>query len=349
MKLKVIPAALLVLAQGCGTVDSCNEEGGSVLGEDVPRIRTSALRMKLEHTKVAAARFVPYATLAALAYVEERDCGHEAKISAAERKELEGYLPGWRRVREVENAGECEDRNDVGLYYQVWQRDAGAFHEVALVFRGTWGGTDWWYGNLRWATRFVTSTDQYEEARRHSDQVLAYFKTGPGRPRDGKPVRFVSVGHSLGGGLAQAVLYHRPGDYLQAYAFSSSPVTGYMDEEREERMAGCACREELGAEARIYRFYESDEVLAHLRFVTKMFLPPNRHIHEVRFGFEDGNYISQHSMVSLARNLKDLSREVASPRQWYAGVGPGCTARFEESQARSCALPASLDSPCPTR
>jgi hypothetical protein len=57
-------------------VDDCNEPGGSVLGEDVPRIRSAGVRMKLADSALAARRFLPYAAMSALAYAEDVDCGH---------------------------------------------------------------------------------------------------------------------------------------------------------------------------------------------------------------------------------------------------------------------------------
>lgn len=337
---KFCACTLLLLASGCGSLQDC---GGRVLGEDVPRIRTSALRMKLADHAAAAERFAPYAAMSALAYVEEGACKEKNDLS--HQAELESYVAGlgWQRVPEIEKAGDCED--DVGLYYHVWRREVPDAVEVVVVFRGTRELKDWYYGNMRWFTRLITSDDQYSRARRYSREVLEYFRSGDGRR---KQLRFAAAGHSLGGGLAQAVLYDQPQVYLQAYAFSSSPVTGYMDQPIENRMAGCSCNAKLGAEARIYRFYESDEILSHLRFVVKMFLTPDRHIHEVRFGFADGNIISQHSMPSLAKQLIEVSRGPRTAARWYEGVGEGCTADFEILQQKSCALEASADNACPS-
>jgi hypothetical protein len=330
---------LLVLASGCGTVQDC----GQVLGEDVPRIRSTALRMKLADHVAAAGRFAPYAAMSALAYVEEGAC--KDKNDLEHQPELERYVSGlgWRRVPEIEKAGDCED--DVGLYYQVWRREVSDAVEVVVVFRGTRELKDWYYGNMRWFTRVFTSDDQYNRARRYSREVLEHFKSGDGRR---KQLRFAAAGHSLGGGLAQAVLYDQPHAYVQAYAFSSSPVTGYMDQPIENRMAGCSCNSQLGTEARIYRFYESDEILSHLRFVVKLFLSPDRHIHEVRFGFADGNIISQHSMPSLAKQLITVSEGPPISTKWYEGIGEKCTEKFESRQRESCELVASRDDACPS-
>jgi hypothetical protein len=337
-------------------VESCHEKDGSVLGEDVARIRSSHIRMKLADPPAAAARFVPYAAMSALAYAEDQDCGHAPKITARERNILEDMLTHprdqgqkWERVRSLERAGPCED--ELGLFYNVWKKETADLIEVVVAFRGTWGPTDWWYGNLRWFTRFFTTEDQYTRARQYSHEVIEAFKSGAGQQDKHGPIRFYSTGHSLGGGLAQDVFYDRPRDYVQVFAFDPSAVTTFTDEDEQTQIAGCSCEPSLGTEARIYRFYESYEILTHLRFVHKLFFAPNRHIHEVRFGFPaPTNPISRHSMVALATDLDaEARREDASlyTKPWYSGKGEGCTARFEAGQRTSCSVSAGTGQTCP--
>jgi hypothetical protein len=346
----VLSAAISFLLAGCASfyLADCTEDGSGVLGEDVPRIRSSHLRMKLANTSSAAARFVPYAAMAALSYyVEDVDCGHEPKISVEERQALESIIhesrdPGqiWKRVRAVEKAGDCED--DLGLFYHVWEREIGDSVEIVVAFRGTWGMKDWYYGNLRWFTRFVTKEDQYIRARKYSHQVIDYFRAEAKQNGDNKTLKFYATGHSLGGGLAQNVLYDRPGDYIQAYTFDPSPVTGFTDQEIDTRIRGCSCEPSLGYEARIFRIYESYEILTHLRFWHKLFFKPHRHIHEIRFAFSASpNPVKQHSMVTLANSLATEARGKSNSqygKRWYAGLGESCTALFEKWQEHSCSI-----------
>jgi hypothetical protein len=336
---------------GCTSLgmEDCTADGSKVLGQDVPRIRSSRLRMVFADPSAAAARFAPYAVMSALAYAEDEDCAHEPKLSQEQRQHLEarlnasvGNAPKWQRVPAIELAGLCED--ELGLFYHVWQREVGDAKEVVMAFRGTWGWKDWYYGNLRWFTRFILSEDQYDRARAYSDRVIAYFKQQPQASDSAKPVRFYSTGHSLGGGLAQTVLYQHPDKYVQAFTFDPSPVTGFTDQSTETRLNGCACTQlPEGAppgETRIYRFYESYEVLTHLRIWHKMFFTPHRHVHEIRFAFERSpNLVSQHSMVSLAMSLTEEA-DRKSPddyaRPWYTGEGKTCTAKFESLHQQSC-------------
>jgi len=345
---------LFMIVPGCTSfsLESCNEEGGKVLGEDVPRIRSSTLRMKLADPSAAAARFVPYAAMAAYAYVEEKYCGHEAKISEEEKLLLETIIndpadqgPKWERVRQLEKAGDCED--DLGLYYHVWKKIVGDEVNVVVAFRGTWGFYDWTNGNLRWFTRFFTKEDQYTRARVYSHEIIDFF----GKNYPSKMLKLSAAGHSLGGGLAQNVLYDRPKDYLQAYAFDPTPVTGFTDQGEETLIDACACDPKLGEEARIFRFYESYEILTHLRFFHKLFFAPDRHIFELRFGFSDSrNLIAQHSMVKLATSLTAEAKKkdpATYIEPWYAGVGDRCTVRFEEGQKNACSVKASAKNTCP--
>lgn len=356
----------VLLFAGCThlSVDDCVEPGGKVLGEDVPRIRSSQVRMKLEDGRAGAARFAPYAAMAALAYEEAASCSSKKKkLSPEELEKLRSVIEAssrsgarWQIVEAISPPGFCQD--DIGFSYHVWSRKAGGKLDVVIAFRGTDNDNtdDWVYGNLYWVTHWFTKENQYGRAEEKARRVIEYFRTGPGRPTDGTEIRFNSAGHSLGGGLAQHILYALPEDINQAYAFDSSPVTAHTDTDIRDRIvSACSCLPELGAEARIYRFYESYEVLTHLRFIHKLFFAPNRHIQEVRFGYEASpNAIARHSMLDLALNLgADAEAEPTRPyvAPWYSGHGSkngkSCTAVFEDAQRQSCAVPADSEHPCP--
>ena len=327
------------------SVEDCNEPGGRVLGEDVPRIRSSRVRMKLSDGPAAAARFLPFAAMSALAYVEDVDCGHPKKIDEAASRTLRALIErstpvwtGWKRVLELEKAGPCEDES--GLYYNVWKRESPSTVEVVIAFRGTSGLRDWTQGNLHWVARFFIE-DQYPRARSYGEGVIRHFTVGAGKLAADRTVRFYTTGHSLGGGLAQTVFYAHPREIAQVFAFDPSPVTDYREQDLEKHQQACACDGAPPPEARIYRFYESYEILTHLRFIHKLFFAPNRHIHEVRFGFPaSANPISRHSMANLALEMNKEAMNASTASKWYAGVGEGCTARFEAQQERSCAAAA---------
>jgi hypothetical protein len=331
-----LPAVAAAALTACGVVEDC----GGVLGnKEDPRIRSSAVRMLLKDPAAASARFAPYAAMAALVYEEASSCRHE--LPPVEYKaDLAKLLSdgGWTRYDAVPNLPACDD--DIGTFYRIWVKEHADHQEVDIVFRGTKGGMqDWITGNLRWLTRLLPGDDQYDRSRRYAGQVLGHVKKVFGGAGARKPLRIYAVGHSLGGGLAQNVLYAFPNDILQAYAFDPSPVTGYADNAIPERRAACDClARQLSFEARVYRIYETDEVLAWLRFPLKLAVPLNRHVQEVRLNFGNG-----HSMSGLAKGMADASkgraRAVRGP--WWAGRsasdGRSCTDDFAASLTKSCA------------
>lgn len=325
-------ALVLTLLQGCThlAIEDC---GGKVLGENEPRIRSSHFRMLLADLPAASDRFAPYAAMSALAYAEDANCGAaDPKITAAERARLELELSrrGWHEVRDVEWVPSCED--DVGLFFRVWMTESDA-RRVVVAFRGTWGFKDWMYGNLHWFTRLLPMEDQYSRARTAMQRVFDRF---PDEPK--KASRFYTTGHSLGGGLAQHVLYSYPRKVAQALAFDPSSVTGFADQSSTNQISGCDCSaNELNGEPRIFRVYDAYEILANLRIFHKTFFPPERHIQEVRFP-----NAASHSMKGLAFYL--LSQANSSTDRsvpWYAGkgdytFGESCTAAFSRGQRTSC-------------
>ncbi len=329
---RMLLVLLLAVLQGCThfAVEDC---GGEVLGNNEPRIRSSHFRMLIADLPAAANRFVPYAAMSALAYAEDANCGAtEPRIAAAERDRLETELAarGWREVKDVQWVPPCE--NDVGLFFRVWASESDT-RQVVVAFRGTWGMKDWLYGNLHWVTRFLPMEDQYSQARKAAQHVFDRFPADPL-----KATHFYATGHSLGGGLAQHVLYSHPTRIDQAIAFDPSSATGFADQSSTNKVLGCQCNlEDLTGEPRIFRVYDAYEILSNLRIFHKIFLPPERHIQEVRFPNE-----ASHSMKGLANYLISKAKSTAVYAvPWYAGKGSytsseSCTAAFVKSQKDSC-------------
>lgn len=271
--------------------------------------------------------------MSALAYAEDANCAAtDPKITDTERIELESELSarGWKEIRDVEWVPPCED--DVGLFFRVWTMESDT-RQVVIAFRGTWGFKDWLYGNLHWLTRFLPMEDQYSRARVAVQRVFNRFDDEPG-----KATRFYTTGHSLGGGLAQHVLYSYPDKVAQAFAFDPSSATGFADQSSTNQVSGCECNSnELNGEPRIFRVYDAYEILANLRIFHKTFLPPERHIQEVRFP-----NAASHSMKGLAFYLlskANSTRDYSVP--WYSGKGnytssESCTAAFSRGQRTSC-------------
>jgi len=335
--------SLLTGIAGCThlAVEDC---GGEVLGDNKPRIRSSHFRMFLADLPAATDRFVAYAAMSALAYAEDQDCGTplaDEKISNADRSELEGILDarGWKEIRNPLWIPPCED--DVGLYFRVWERENEGTKEVTIAFRGTWGFRDWEYGNMHWLTRFLPMDDQYSRARAATGKIFQHYDGERNRG-----LRFFTTGHSLGGGLAQHILYSSPKRIVQAIVFDPSSVTGFADQSVDDQIAGCSCDPSVAAgEARIYRVYDAYEILSNLRIFHKIFFPPERHVQEVRFPNQ-----RSHSMRGLAMYLDEHARDDQScDEPWFQGIGefsPGvsCTTAFIEQQQESCSVPVARDS-----
>ena len=325
-------AVLLVILQGCThlAVDDC---GGKVLGENEPRIRSSRFRMFLADLPAASNRFAPYAAMSTLAYAEDTNCGTtEPKMTAEERTNLETHLSakGWQEVKDVEWVPPCED--ELGLFFRVWKLESDTKH-VVIAFRGTWGYKDWLYGNLHWFTRLLPMEDQFSRARTAAQRVFDRFPDDPRRA-----TRFYTTGHSLGGGLAQHILYSYPKRVTQAVVFDPSSVTAFADQSSADQVSACECdSKDLNGEPRILRVYDAGEILANLRIFHKIFFDPERHIQEVRFP-----NAASHSMKGLTFYFLTKANSSANYSvPWYSGKGnytatESCTAAFSRGQRTSC-------------
>jgi pimeloyl-ACP methyl ester carboxylesterase len=344
---------------------------GEVLGnndEGSARLRTSHYRVILAEPAATAARFVPYAIMSTYAYRINDGCtdrGNKVRVDPERRAELLAWLKHtaddanpWQldptfgtQDRQSGRIG-CED--DVGLAFNVWRRTIGEQEQVVIAFRGTSGPGDWMYGNFWWFSRFFATDNQLSRARSYGAKIIRHFDS-QARENGAPPPRYVVTGHSLGGTLAQHLLYTFPKRIDQAIVFDASSVTGFADPaiSREDRIAGCSCESGLGPEARIIRIYQTYEVLANLRLVHKLWLPPERHVQELRFPFAASwNPISRHGMYEFTANMQKLSglrRMDEVGQSWFASKASACTAPLIQKQKDSCAavVPPSARFVCP--
>lgn len=345
-------------------VEDCPEHG--VLGNNNPgsaRLRTSHYRVMLADPAAAAARFLPYAIMSDYAYRIGDGCddkGNKVRIPPERDVELMNWLKSgtdnfntWRMeekvgMHEVHRPARvgCEDNQ--GLMFHVWHRKVDNQRHVVIAFRGTSGSGDWIYGNLWWLTRGVLSDTQLSRSRAYAADVIRYFDQ-KATAEGAKPPRYVTTGHSLGGSLAQHVLYAFPDRVEQAIVFDSSSVTGFVDPSisRANRVDACSCRSELGPEARIIRVYQTYEILTNLRIFHKLILPPERHVQEVRFPFKSSwNPVARHSMYDFTRNLRESSgtrKPDEVGHSWYASKDSVCTAPLIHQQQASCSIAVQRD------
>jgi pimeloyl-ACP methyl ester carboxylesterase len=210
-----------------------------------------------------------------------------------------------------------------GLQFQVWwRRQAGVCREVAIAFRGTdRHDRGDWLSNFRWLHRLTPRFDQYDQVRTHIRRIVARIKANGCGGRD---VLFVTVGHSLGGGLAQQAAY-ADGSIRYVYAFDSSPITGIFDVSallRERNTQG------LGVD----RAYEAGEILVLPRILIENIVPPspcNPRVRTVRFNLLMGSPIAQHSIAELTGKLSDSARTAGADPRRVDGA----------RDARGCAAP----------
>ena len=179
--------------------------------------------------------------------------------------------------------------------------------EVAIAFRGTdindYGD---WVSNFRWLNRLVPKFDQYAQVQDHVTQVVRDLKRGCG---DGA-TQFVSVGHSLGGGLAQQAAYaERYGNIKYVYGFDPSPVTGFFD---VSELVIKHSTDGLGVD----RAYEQGEILMLPRAIIENIFPPadcHPRIRSVRFNVLTGLPGAQHSIADLTAQLSKRSPVSLAP------------------------------------
>jgi pimeloyl-ACP methyl ester carboxylesterase len=359
---------LLLTMTGCTHFAMKPCEQKDPLGGNEPgtaRIRTSHHRAFLGNPAMAAGRLLPYALMSAYAYRLSPGCfdpGNAIRVNderAAQLKQRLGETAdpqsAWTEVpelsihdpRDSSKVG-CED--DEGLMYNVWERRFDDQMLVVVAFRGTSGHGDWKYGNLWWFTRFFSPDNQHSRSYKHMKVIIEYYEA-QAASRAMRPPRFITTGHSLGGGLAQHMLYRFPDRVEQAIVFDPSSVTGYVAADQPSRVLACSCTParfqqvgvDLGPEARILRVYQTYEILADLRIFHKMFFLPERHVQEIRFPFDAPlNQIGRHSMQAFADNLYEQSgaqRHYGGASAWLASADSACTRLLVENQRLSCSVP----------
>ena len=280
-----------------------------------------------QHTKAGpvAARILPYAVLAeqseastvyhtGRAAPQPRGClGDEsapcdkAELARDERR-ANDLLGHWRLVAtcdEPENCGTASPKGlgrVGGLGVQIWVSRGAICREAVIAFRGTVpGSVGDWVSNFHWFIRALPVYDQYDQVRDHIGGFIDQIEAQPCYRKN--VTRIVTLGHSLGGGLAQIAAYADP-RVRRIYAFDPSPVTGYSS-------GGLTHRDENVRGLRSERIYEHGEILAYLRYFARQFTPPtpcNPRIVNVRFDVLRGSALDQHGIDDLTSAFLRESR-----------------------------------------
>jgi hypothetical protein len=208
-------------------------------------------------------------------------------------EESEKKLDDWSedvKIRTKVKSGSWYQYKTGGLAFQVWKNEKKKI--AAIVFRGSqkeWGD---WISNFRWflLPRFNPFIyDQYDQVRDLISELITEISNN---------YSIVTVGHSLGGGLAQYAAYSGK-TIKRVYAFDPSPVTGYYSVEEEIKKISIK-------ELQIYRIYEKGEILSYIRLPMKYpftFSSVDPEIFEVRHDFLSGGFLEQHDISSFAKEL----------------------------------------------
>jgi hypothetical protein len=151
-----------------------------------------------------------------------------------EEQALMEYLsPQWQKVEVTEGDLMSILRVDDnrGLSFDIWYHVDDQI--AAISFRGTDTGSlqeslKDWTSNLYWLLHSTPIITQYDVLHDALPRMIEFIDQAKGRISE-----FHTVGHSLGGGLAQYAIY-RDADLnirrvKHAFVFNSSPVTGWSD------------------------------------------------------------------------------------------------------------------------
>jgi pimeloyl-ACP methyl ester carboxylesterase len=297
--------------------------------------------------------YAPYALQAAAAYgaVARFEAAHRrgrsgvgtaldvAEVPEELRGRARSLLRGWRYQFGSEAYLKCMDSDpdclkeiradrwtlalSKGPAFHVWahmrssQTESDSCSEVSIAFRGTTGSSADWVSNFHQVGR-IAYDDYYRQLRRNVGPIMKRIAALPCYGQaDSKP-QIVSVGHSLGAGLAQMhALAHptyRPDlpRIAKVFAFDPSPVTGADLVDHRTLMQNAKGLE-------IDRVYQNGEVLSYLRKLTQQYpkssSPCDPIVRTVEFGlFQEAGATALHSINGFARELTALADKYQVPQ-----------------------------------
>lgn len=341
--------SLVLMMGGCAST--------RVAGKPHLRVSNRSVDITEEGAIETVQKVLPYALMSELAYrdydatgnvravVDEKSHSSDEKARKtleAKKERAQGWSQldsglkeqQWKFQKHIKLA--CGANGLENLEFDIWINKAKHPREVVIAFRGTDDPSDW-LSNLRGLLFFHRGKDQYARIRRNDfkDEVIAACRNaGPG-------VVVTATGHSLGGGLAQHLLYAsqlwETNPIARVTVFDSSPMTGWYQLGKDRTRARERFNTSLASiindqhwkstevMAHKYGFgtmrvNERGEVLAYARFLFRVFDHEDRFISVLNLNFVKGEAVRQHSMANLAFRL--LYYPSLPPQPTPLGVRP---------------------------
>jgi len=353
-------AALAALLAGCNmSVAGAQTAELQIAPEDRSWVTLGDGAAQIYNARQVAAHYLSYAILAGRAYdtLDARDpknpkltnstidekywpktfarIGDRAFVLRGQRWTLLGGQEG--RTCASGNP-DCRNLFD-GLGVHFWKRHAhvrgGRCSEVVIAFRGTTGLFDGsMASNLNPLAPVLIlfrimqpNADYYFQVRTNIDN---WVKTLEEVSCVGARTKFVAVGHSLGGGLAQHAAYQNP-RISKVYTFNTSPVTAWSSVDQRRRDVNVKGLE-------VDHVVEQGEGLAAVRLVPGLIWgrrtcdPQERTIH---FDASSGGPGSEHKIWPLAQRLYTWSgTQTVRKRTQRAAELP--SAKLDDKIANRC-------------
>ncbi|MFL6439910.1 MAG: lipase family protein [Terriglobales bacterium] len=267
---------------------------------------------------------LPFAFLSQAAYQHKPDAKQE-KAGDCVDPDAALQQRGWARWADFGGPELRAQIEAVHLRVEVWWHLQEK--KVAVAFGGTvFSNIKDLRANLRWF--LPHKDDEYTVivkvfGRAFEQEYANKLKEAGWQQSD--HIQLFSTGHSLGGGLAQEFAYSLPLNNAvprvdKVYAIDPSPVTGFYSVEKTIRNANVR-------ELKIDRIFERGEILAFLRSIVSLFVPPRRRsptIRQIRYNlFPSWNPITGHLIAefvcTLAEQLKKLPQGTAPGSRAAAG------------------------------
>jgi hypothetical protein len=279
----------------------------------------------------------------------------------------EGYLDCLDKNPDSEcrRALKAEGRRRVsgGPSFHVWarysQNQRVACNEVSIAFRGTDPNKSYlsadWAANLRFFNPLGWRyDDHYRQLRRNIDAIVTTIVNLPCYRRATPSPQIVSVGHSLGAGLAEfAALANNPNGppIVKVFSFNASPETGSVLIDKET-LSHNAERLEID------RVFQTGEINKRIRDWAREDFPPSSsrcrpQVRNVEYGvFQQASSTDLHTMKGLARELVRASLRVKdheTPRKQADPADPAdrCSTDYRLPAADEYELPARDLAPAP--